>query len=103
MERKQPKFIVTGTGKLRLGMANRHCELLKPGEACSGGGFCEVDYINHRLMLSGASSEYGEPAWDDIDKITISAYYSGLEIVYTSWDSWREEFPVSERVKVVYE
>ena len=103
MERKQPKFIVTKEGRLRLGMVGRHCELLKPGEACRGGGFYELDYITHCLLLSGASSEYGEPEWEDFESITLSAYYRGLHIVYKSWDCWKKEFHVSDRLEIVYE
>ncbi len=103
MDRKQPKFIVTKEGRLRLGMVSRHCELLKPGEACRGGGFYELDYITHCLLLSGASSEYGEPEWENFESITLSAYYRGLHIVYTSWDSWKKEFHVSDRLEIVYE
>ena len=103
MDRKQPKFIVTKEGRLRLGMVSRHCELLKPGEACRGGGFYELDYITHCLLLSGASSEYGEPEWEDFESITLSAYYRGLHIVYKSWDNWKKEFHVSDRLEIVYE
>lgn len=86
-----------------MGMVSRHYLLLKPGEVCCGGGFYELDHITHRLLLSGASSEYGEPVWENIGRLAVSAYYSGLEIVYSSWDRWKEEFPVSERIEVVYE
>lgn len=86
-----------------MGMVSRHCELLKPGEACCGGGFYELDYITHRLLLSGASSEYGEPAWEDFEQLTVSAYYRGLDIVYTSWEGWKEKFHVSDRLDIVYE
>lgn len=87
---------------LRLGTVTRHCELLKPGEQCLGGGFYELDYISGRLLLSGASSEYGEPAWDKVDAIIVSAYYRGLEIVYSSWDNWKETLHVSENKEVIY-
>lgn len=103
MNKGQPKFIITDEGRLRLGTVNRHCELLRPGERCLGGGFYELDYLSHRLLLSGASSEYGEPAWEKVGRLTLSAYYRGLEIVYSSWEGWKEDFPVSERIEVVYE
>ena len=102
MNHTQPKFILTKDGTLRLGMVKRHLELLKAGESCIGGGYYEVDALSHRLLLSGASSEYGEPSWDKVDCIKVSAYYQGLEISYTSWDNWKEEFPVSERLEVIY-
>lgn len=103
MNRTQPKFIITQEGILRMGVVKRHCELLKPGENCRGGGYYELDYVTHRLHLSGASSEYGEPAWEDIGCLRVSAYYQGLEITYTSWDSWKEPFPVSEKIAIRYE
>ena len=102
MNRTQPKFILTKEGTLRLGMVKRHLELLKAGESCIGGGYYELDTLSHRLLLSGASSEYGEPSWDKVDCIKVSAYYQGMEIIYTPWDNWKEEFPVSERLEVIY-
>ena len=83
-------------------MVGRHCELLKPGEACRGGGFYELDYITHCLLLSGASSEYGEPAWEKVCNLKLSVLYQGLEIIYTSWDSWRDEVPVSSIMEIIY-
>lgn len=103
MNRTQPKFIVTQDGVLRLGEVKRHYELLKPGEKCLGGGFYKTDYISHRLLLNGASSEYGEPKWERLQKIKLSAYYRGLEIIYKSWDEWNEEFAVSEKIEIIYE
>jgi hypothetical protein len=103
MNHTQPKFILTKDSTLRLGMVKRHLELIRAGEVCIGGGYYQPDTISHRLLLSGASSEYGEPAWDKVDRIRISAYYQGFEITYSSWDSWKEEFPVSERLEVIYQ
>lgn len=102
MNHTQPKFILTRDGTIRLGVVKRHIELLKPGETCIGGGYYELDYITHKLLLNGASSEYGEPDWNKTDNIKISAYYQGLDITYTSWDSWKEVFPVSERLDINY-
>ncbi|MBR3884093.1 MAG: hypothetical protein IKJ31_04975 [Bacteroidaceae bacterium] len=98
----QPKFIITGEGVLRLGLVNRHRELLKPGESCLGGGYYELDYISHRMLLSGMSTDYGEPEWDVLDELTVSAYYRGLTIIYSSWENWKDAFPVSERISIVY-
>lgn len=103
MNNTQPKFIITKEGTLRLGNVKRHCELLKAGESCIGGGYYSLDYITHRLLLSGASSEYGEPVWELIERLKVSSFYKGLEIVYSSWDSWKEEFPVSDRMEIIYE
>ena len=102
MNRRQPKFIITKDGTLRLGTVNRHCELLKPTETCIGGGYYELDYISHKMLLTGASSEYGEPRWEEIETIKASAYYSGLEITYTPWNCKEEAFPVSERIEIIY-
>lgn len=99
----QPKFILTKDGTLRLGMVKRHLELLKAGESCIGGGYYKIDTLSHRLLLNGASSEYGEPKWEKVDCIKISAYYQGLEISYSSWEEWQEEFPVSEKFDITYE
>ena len=49
MNNTQPKFIITKEGTLRLGNVKRHCELLKAGESCIGGGYYSLDYITHRL------------------------------------------------------
>ncbi len=102
MNRKQPKFILAKDGTLRLGLVSRHTELLQQGETCIGGGYYELDCIAHRLLLSGASSEYGEPQWENIETLRISAYYQGLSIIYSSWDKWKEEFLVSERLETTY-
>ena len=102
MNSKQQKFIVTSEGVLRLGTVKQHCELLKPGEKCIGGGYYELDCIMHRLLLSGASSRYGEPVWEQLERLKVSGYYQGLRITYTSWDNWKEEFPVSDKLEIVY-
>lgn len=102
MNRLQPKFILTKEGILRLGEARRHCELLRQGETCIGGGYYRLDYLQHRLLLSGASSEYGEPQWEKAGHIRVSPFYQGMEITYTSWDRWKETFPVSERLDITY-
>lgn len=98
----QPKFVITGDCVLRLGMVNRHRELLKPGEACLGGGYYQLDYISHRMLLSGMSTDYGEPEWEVIDTLKVSAYYRGLNIVYSSWENWKDAFPVSEKMEILY-
>ena len=47
----QPKFILTSKGELRLGMVNRHYELLKADEHCYGGGYYEFDYLSNRSLI----------------------------------------------------
>ena len=102
MNHTQPKFILTKDGTLRLGMVKRHLELLKAGEVCIGGGYFSLDYISRRLLLSGASSEYGEPRWENVENLKLSAHYQGLEVTYTSWESWKEELPVSSMMEITY-
>lgn len=94
---------MTKDGILRLGEVKRHYDLLRPGEHCLGGGFYKLDYLSRRLLLNGESSEFGEPAWERVDCIRLSAYYRGLELIYTSWDSWREPIAISDILEVVYE
>ena len=102
MNNRQSKFILTKNGILRLGEVQRHCELLKAGETCIGGGFYELDYLQHRLLLSGASSQYGEPRWGETEQIRLSAYYQGLEVLYTSWEDWTDTYPVSDSKILIY-
>ena len=102
MNSRQSKFILTKNGILRLGEVQRHCELLKAGETCIGGGFYELDYLQHRLLLSGASSQYGEPRWGETEQIRLSAYYQGLEVLYTSWEDWSDTYPVSDSKILIY-
>ena len=102
MNSQQQKFIVTNEGVLRLGTVKQHCELVKPGEICIGGGYYELNYIGHQMLLSGSSSRYGEPVWEQLERLTVSGYYQGLFITYTSWDSWKEPYPVSDKLEVIY-
>lgn len=102
MNRVQPKFIITGDGTLRLGMVNRHFELLKPGEKCLGGGYYELDYLSHRMLLSGVSTDFGAPEWMCIEKLKVSAYYQGLSIVYVAWESYEDDFAVSDELEIEY-
>ena len=102
MNSRQSKFILTKNGILRLGKVQRHCELLKAGETCIGGGFYELDYLQHRLLLSGASSQYGEPRWGETEQIRLSAYYQGLDVLYTSWEDWTDTYPVSDSKILIY-
>lgn len=102
MNRTQPKFILTKDGTLRLGMVKRHLELLRAGEICIGGGYYEIDTLSHRLLLSGASSEYGEPSWEKVGNLKLSALYQGLEIIYTSWDRWKDEVTISSIMEIIY-
>lgn len=97
-----PKFIVTLKGELRLGMVNRHYELLQPGEKCLGGGYYEFDYLSGRLLLSGASTDFGKPRWEYLDVLRIPECYRGLSVGYAPWGDWREGTVLSERLAVEY-
>lgn len=102
MTHTQQKFILTHNGTLRLGCVKRHCELLPAGERCIGGGYYELDFMNRRLLLSGASSQYGEPQWEKVEKITLSAYYKGLKIIYSSWDNWKTPVYIDDISEIIY-
>ena len=59
------------------------------------------------LYASELSSVRGRAAVDALFEVQTfyeSQYLAqGFEITYTSWDSWKEEFPVSERLEVIYQ
>lgn len=98
----QPKFILTNQGELRLGMVNRHYELLKTNEHCYGGGYYEFDYISNRLLLSGLSTDFGKPKWNKFQQIKLSASYKGLRILYSTWRDWEHAMNISTEWEVVY-
>ena len=52
-----PKFILTATGHIRLGMVTLHRHLLEPGDVCLGGGYYDIDYLTMTLVLSGRSTK----------------------------------------------
>ncbi len=79
---KHPKFILTNTGYLRMGMVDMHKDLLLQGEYCYGGGYYEFDFIGNRLLLSGKSYDFGEPKWNWLDSLKVPLSYRGLAIVY---------------------
>ena len=98
----QPKFILTNKGELRLGMVNRHYELLKPGEQCYGGGYYEFDYLSNRLLLSGFSTDFGKPRWEKFRTISLSEGYKGLRILYHTWRDWERAENISQEWEVNY-
>lgn len=98
----QPKFILTSKGELRLGMVNRHYELLHPGEHCYGGGYYEFDYLSNRLLLSGLSTDFGKPRWERFSAIHVSANYQGLRILYSTWRNWDSALNISQAWEVNY-
>lgn len=99
----QPKFILTDTGHLRLGMVYMHKDLLLPGESCLGGGYYEFDYINSRLLLSGKSYDFGRPKWNFADAVIVPEVYRGLTIVYSPDRDWDGELPLADYVELRYE
>ncbi len=99
---KQPKFIITDRGTLRLGMVVLHKDLLQAGETCYGGGYYEFDYVSNRLILSGTSMDFGLPRWDLIDTLIVPKVYEGLRIVYIP-KAPEDDFLVSDELLVTYE
>ncbi len=99
---EHPKFILTNTGHLRLGMVEMHMDLLLPGEDCLGGGYYEFDYVGNRLILSGKSYDFGKPRWEKIDILKVPAAYRGLRIIYVPDHSWEDDFVVSNEMNIVY-
>lgn len=97
---EHPKFIITSTGHLRLGLVTLHRDLLMPHEQCLGGGFYEFDYVNNRLLLSGKSYDYGTPRWGKIDTLKVPEAYRGMDIVYR--DSWDEELNLTTEFPIQY-
>lgn len=98
----QPKFILTLDGYLRIGNVNMHKDLLLPNDTCIGGGYWEIDYVSHRLMLSGRSYDYGKPKWNFVeDKLFVPRDYNGLLIEYQG-DSMMDDVNVSEEYEISY-
>lgn len=98
----QPKFIITDTGCLRLGMVNMHKDLLLSGEECLGGGYYEFDYVSSRLLLSGRSYDFGRPQWRWLDRLRIPAAYSGLRILYSSDRAWDNALDIADILPLEY-
>ena len=96
----QPKFIITQEGYLRLGLADRHADLLHAGDTCLGGGLYEIDYTAMRLVLEHKSYDYGRPQWNRLDRLLVPEAYRGMRIVYHYDDDTR--FDVSGNLRVGY-
>ena len=97
---EHPKFIITSTGHLRLGLVTLRRDLLMPHEQCLGGGFYEFDYVGNRLLLSGKSYDYGTPRWGKIEILKVPEAYRGMAIVYR--DSWDEELNLTTEYPIQY-
>lgn len=76
-----PKFIITATCHLRLGMVNLHRDLIEPGDTCLGGGYYRFDYLTNSLILERSSYDYGPPQWHRLDRLIVPEPYRGLTIV----------------------
>ncbi len=98
-----PKFIITMDGHFRLGMVNRHEELLKRGDQCIGGGYYRFDFVSNRLLLDRESLDFGRPRWHLLDKLKVPAAYRGLRIVYSYDDGLHEDFNVSDELTIEYD
>lgn len=96
-----PKFIISSKGYLRLGEVRLHKDLLKGNESCYGGGFFEFDYVSNRLLLRGASYDFGRPRWEWIDVLKVPLIYRDLCIVYLSEDG-TPDFCLNEEMKIEY-
>lgn len=99
----QPKFIITSTGHLRLGMVYMHKDLLRGDEECLGGGYYEFDYVGMRLLLWGNSYDFGPPRWDWLDELRVPAAYEGLRIVYSRTGEKEGMLDISSLVRIIYE
>lgn len=97
-----PKFIITDKHYLRLGVVDRHYQLLLPGERCVGGGLYEFDYVSNRLLLSWLSTDYGEPRWDRIERLRVPMEYRGMQIVYELMRNWEKGFCVTSELEIEY-
>ena len=98
----QPKFIITTKGYFRLGMVHLHKDLLKPGDQCLGGGYYRFEFQPNRIVLEGASQDFGPPLWDVLQVLKMPSDYRGFQIVYRSYDSFIPEFNVSEELTIEY-
>lgn len=95
-----PKFIITRSGMLRLGMANQHRDLLERFDVCIGGGYYEFDYVNNCLLLSRQSYDFGKPQWSRLQTLIVPDVYRGMSIVYRYDDG--TELKVSDMLTIEY-
>ncbi len=99
---KQPKFILTGTGFLRMGKVALHKDLLEGDETCMGGGYYEFDFLGGRLLLRGRSYDFGKPRWDRFDGLKVPSACRGFRIIYVSGEDGENDFAVSEALHIEY-
>ena len=98
----QPKFIITLSGVLRLGMVDQHKHLLKPGDKCIGGGYYRFDYVSNRIILDRRSYDFGRPQWHKLKVLKVPSIYRGMRIVYKYDDRFHDDFNASEELKIDY-
>ena len=95
-----PKFIITQSGWLRLGMVNQHRDLLHRFDVCIGGGYYEFDYVGNRILLSRLSYDFGKPQWGRLQTLIVPTAYRGMSIIYRYDDG--EEFRVTDELSIEY-
>ena len=99
---KLPKFIITMDGHFRLGMVGQHRELLKPGEQCIGGGYYQLDFASNRIILDRESYDFGKPKWHLLETLKVPSVYRGLRLVYKYDADYRDDFNVSDELRIEY-
>lgn len=97
-----PKFIITRDGHFRFGEVRMHKDLLLPGDQCYGGGFYEIDYVSNRILLRGASYDYGRPRWSYLDRLLVPSSYRGMSIVYQDEYENDDDFNVTAELVIEY-
>ena len=97
-----PKFILTDSGYLRMGMVDMHKDLLQAGENCYGGGYYEFDFMTNRLLLRGKSYDYGKPRWDKLSFLKIPRVYEGLRLVYLSENREGDELNIADLLELEF-
>ena len=97
-----PKFIITMDGHFRLGMVKLHKDLLKPGDQCIGGGYYDFDYTTSQIILDRASYDFGKPKWHLLETLKVPSVYRGMRLVYKYDDDSRDDFNVSDELKIEY-
>lgn len=97
---EHPKFIITSSGHLRLGMVTLHRDLLMAYEQCLGGGFYEFDYAGNRLLLSGKSFDYGPPRWSKVDILLVPESFRDVPIIYC--DPYGDELDLTTAFTINY-
>ncbi|MCF0196026.1 MAG: hypothetical protein HUK03_02075 [Bacteroidaceae bacterium] len=100
------KFIITRRGVFRLGDVRLHKHLLEVSDECYGGGFYEFDYASRRILLSGASYDFGAPRWSWLLRegvtLKVPKEYRGMSIVYRHDDQTMDDLCVTQEFALEY-